>query len=144
MSTTNRQLTPEPSPTEPMSGRIARHAWSLLAIAGLVPIGVGIQDFVRGVSPDPTAAFTAPPPFIRAVAFVLVGLGLLIVVTAAIPLRRGEAWAWYTLWVVPAVFVGLATVVFTGGGVVWLVQLPTAFVALIGLLAAYPRVFSAD
>jgi hypothetical protein len=37
---------------------------------------------------------------------VQVALGILVIVVAAVPYRRGERWAWYALWVLPLAVLG--------------------------------------
>lgn len=41
---------------------------------------------------------------VRFMATFMVGMGLLVVVTAALPFRRGERWAWGAMWVLPGLF----------------------------------------
>jgi hypothetical protein len=57
--------------------------------------------------------------------------------------RRGEKWAWYTLWLVPALLVGqgLFNSVFLGDAKEMLQWIPITTVALVGLLLPYRKFF---
>jgi hypothetical protein len=57
--------------------------------------------------------------------------------------RRGEKWAWYTLWLVPAVLVGqgLFNSVFLGDFKEMLQWIPITTVSLVGLLLPYRKFF---
>jgi hypothetical protein len=57
--------------------------------------------------------------------------------------RRGEKWAWYTLWLVPAALVGqgLFNSVFLGDVKEMLQWIPITTVSLVGLLLPYRKFF---
>jgi len=57
--------------------------------------------------------------------------------------RRGEKWAWYTLWLVPALLVCSAfyNVSFLGDVNQMLQWIPVTFVSLLGLLLPYRKFF---
>jgi hypothetical protein len=57
--------------------------------------------------------------------------------------RRGEKWAWYTLWLVPALLVGqgLFNSVFLGDFKEMLQWIPITTVSLLGLLLPYRKFF---
>ena len=57
--------------------------------------------------------------------------------------RRGEKWAWYTMWLVPAVLVGqgLWYSVFLGDFNEMVQYIPIVTVALVGLLLPYRKFF---
>lgn len=65
----------------------------------------------------------------------LTAVGLAILLTA---FRRGEQWAWYTLWVIPLLYLGLALL---GSGAASR-NLVTAAVAALGLLLTYRWFFA--
>ncbi len=57
--------------------------------------------------------------------------------------RRGEKWAWYTLWLVPALLVGqgLFNSVFLGDFKEMLQWIPITTVSLVGLFLPYRKFF---
>jgi hypothetical protein len=57
--------------------------------------------------------------------------------------RRGEKWAWYTLWLVPALLVwnAIYNVYFTGDVNEMLQWIPITTVSLLGLLLPYRKFF---
>lgn len=98
----------------------ARNSWKFLLVLVFVISLFGIGDVVVGVDADPAIPVGITgltPEEIRAVSepiYRLIdlqvragGLQLIVVsilwsVLVLIPLRRGEKWAWYTLWTFPA------------------------------------------
>ena len=85
-------------PTEPKRESILfRLAWLLLVITGVAILGFGV---VTAVWPNSTG-----PLFLRAVGVASIGMGLFGVMITAIPFRRRERWAWFTLWYYPAFWI---------------------------------------
>jgi len=68
-------------------------AWVLLAITG---VSIFVFGLIATVRPD-----SSNPLYLRAVGVASIGLGLFGVMITAIPFRRGERWAWFTLWYYP-------------------------------------------
>jgi hypothetical protein len=68
---------------------------------------------------------------------------LLVLAITVIPYRRGEKWAWYTLWLVPALLVGqgLFNSVFLGDFKEMLEWIPITTVTLLGLFLPYRKFF---
>jgi hypothetical protein len=68
---------------------------------------------------------------------------LLVLAITLIPYRRGEKWAWYTMWLVPAVLVhqGLWYSVFLGDFKEMLRYIPIVTVTLVGLFLPYRKFF---
>jgi hypothetical protein len=68
---------------------------------------------------------------------------LFLLAITLIPFRRGEKWAWYTMWLAPAVLVGqgLWYSVFLGDFNEMLSYIPIMSVALVGLLLPYRKFF---
>lgn len=104
-----------------------RHAWVLVALIGLVLALGGAGYLVIGLDPQPDYGLALPEgrtstaelladspaamtPILRNTlteyGIMQAGLGVLVVVLAAVPFRRGERWAWFALWVVPLVMLG--------------------------------------
>jgi len=57
--------------------------------------------------------------------------------------RRGEKWAWYTLWLVPVLLVssGLFNVIFVGDVFLMLEWIPIMTLSLLGLILPYRKFF---
>ena len=68
---------------------------------------------------------------------------LLVLAIILIPFRRGEKWAWYTLWLVPALLVGqgIFNSVFLGDFKEMLEWIPITTLTLLGLLIPYRKFF---
>src|SRR5215211_8026096 len=75
-------------------------------------------------------------PIMGALGTALVGFNILALVMALIPYRRGERWAWYTLWVLPMLW--LSHFVFSPD----LPYLMLALLTTVGLVLPYRRFFS--
>lgn len=147
------------------TGRVDGIGWVLLGLAGLplvffgggaVLFGLSGSDFPVGLpgGPDAVAGTTGVPwdevvsenatamTLLRGVSRVaglaFLGFGLLVVAVAAVPYRRGERWAWFALWVVPAFMTGLLVHELEGD----FVQMPALLLAISlgGLLLPF-RVF---
>jgi hypothetical protein len=70
-----------------------RIAWVSLAITG---IAILIFGLLITVSPGSTS-----PSFLRAIGVASIGMGLFGFMITVIAYRRGERWAWFTLWYYP-------------------------------------------
>ncbi len=68
---------------------------------------------------------------------------LLVLAITLTGYRRGEKWAWYTLWLVPALLVwnAIYNVYFTGDVNEMLQWIPITTVSLLGLLLPYRKFF---
>lgn len=67
----------------------------------------------------------------------MLAFGGLLVAIAAVPFRKGERWAWYTVWVVPL----LLFIQFINSGRGWQFDLALVPVTLAGLLLPYRKFF---
>ncbi|MFO7549284.1 MAG: hypothetical protein R6X29_10515 [Acidimicrobiia bacterium] len=103
-----------------------RHGWKLLiglvVVIGLFGIGdviVGldadpaIPEGVAGLSPDQIREMSPPVATlvdlqVRAGGLHLLVMSVLWTVIVLVPYRRGERWAWYTMWTFPAWSLGVA------------------------------------
>ncbi len=74
-------------------GILFRVAWLSLAIIGVAILAFGLIAAVSPRSGDRSS--------LRAIGVASIGMGLFGVVIAAIPYRRRERWAWFTLWYYP-------------------------------------------
>lgn len=68
-------------------------AWILLAVIGAAIFLFGL---VVAVWPGPRDTL-----YFRAIGVAYIGMGLFGILIAVIPYRRGERWAWFSLWYYP-------------------------------------------
>ena len=150
----------------PAEKAYAKHAWVIFFVFGLLSVVTGIA-IVAGFLPNPpspesTTGLTmdqiaAQVPGINAyisglarqLGNFMVGMGVLLTGVAAVPLRRGETWAWYACGIMPVVIVGqlansFAISNFTSGGFLWQLDLASLLVVLAGLLVSYRKFFPKD
>ncbi len=71
----------------------------------------------------------------------IMAFGAFIVALAAVPYRKQEAWAWYTLWVVPILLITLGLRVALAGGMGWMLMASQLVIALGALLLPYRAFF---
>ena len=136
-----------------------KHAWILLFVVGLVQIVSGVPALM-GIE-DPTVATRtigmtfgeleeSNPEFSNLVAFFLraggtlfIGMGVFIVAISYTAYRRGEKWAWYTLWFLPVWFLASAANVSSIGATSFEIIAISFFLilTLLGLLLPYRKFF---
>ena len=113
-----------------------KFGWMILSASAVL----GIVAAVVTTFP-PLYVFSSPLyedayPIMGALGTALVGLNILALVMSLIPFRRGERWAWFTLWILPlgwvSQFVFLPDVLY----------LVLAFVTTVGLVLPYRRFFA--
>jgi hypothetical protein len=104
-----------------------RYAWVLVAVVGGILAMGGIGYLATGLNQQPDYVLALPEgrtstaplleqspaeltPILRNSltewGIMQAALGVLVVVLAAVPLRRAEPWAWVALWVVPLALLG--------------------------------------
>ena len=138
-----------------------KYAWVLLLALGLLWLVVGLYSVflpegvfetdVQAVTNMPWSELKASYP--AAADFVIFIYGLLgllklswSVFVLAITLtgyRRGEKWAWYTMWSVPVLLIcnALFSAIFTGDVSQTLQFIPITTITLLGLLLPYRKFF---
>ena len=80
-----------------------KYAWTILFVSALV----GIFGGVILLFPTDSASLSPRDVWvIRAWGITWVGFNILVLALSVGPYRRGERWAWYTLWLVPLLFIG--------------------------------------
>ncbi len=138
-----------------------KHAWILLFVIGIFSL-IGAIPFLLGIDLDPTfeegiigmklSALKASNPrffdfytfYDRVVGLLFLAIALPSIVISATAYKRGEKWAWYPLWVIPVVFIGIiATELGVGGesSSVLAGNLALLIVYLMGLLLPYRKFF---
>src|ERR671933_3088586 len=68
-------------------------AWMVLALIGVATFGFGL---IVTLWPG-----TTDPLFLRTIGVASMGMGFFGVMITIIPYKRGERWAWFTLWYYP-------------------------------------------
>jgi hypothetical protein len=74
-----------------------RLGWICLGVVGVGILAFGLVAVTLPTSED--------QPLMRADGLASIGLGLFGILITLIPFRRGERWAWFTLWFYPAFWV---------------------------------------
>ena len=138
-----------------------KYGWVVFLFLGLLWVVVGL---VQVFSPDEllrtdtqlitgmswSELKTLSPVATDLVRFHYGGMGLLktswsflVLAITLTGYRRGEKWAWYTLWLVPALLVwnAIYNVYFTGDVNEMLQWIPITTVSLLGLLLPYRKFF---
>lgn len=134
----------------------SKHAWWIFLVLGALVIASTPIQF-SGRAPDPPSAegFTglsseqiaARIPglreYIGSIAVQLgnymLGFGVLLMAVAAGPFRKGERWAWFTMWIAPLVV--LLQLLNSRGGNGWWADLGVVIVGTAGLIWPYRRFF---
>ena len=138
-----------------------KYAWVVWLALGLLWLAVGLTQvfnpdglleneaqYVAGMSLNELEA--SSPEANELVRFLYGAIGMLktswsflVLAITLTGYRRGEKWAWYTLWLVPALLVGsgLFNAVFLGAVNEMLEWLPITTVSLVGLLLPYRKFF---
>jgi hypothetical protein len=91
-------------------------------IAARIP---GMADYISSVS--------------RQLGNFMLATGLLMAVVAAVPFRKGERWAWYTMWVAPLLV--LIQLINSRGGNGWQFDLGFVIIGAAGLVWPFRRFF---
>jgi cbb3-type cytochrome oxidase subunit 1 len=138
-----------------------KYGWMVFLFLGLLWVVVGL---VQVFSPDEllrtdtqlitgmswSELKTLSPVVTDLVRFHYGGMGLLktswsflVLAITLTGYRRGEKWAWYTMWLVPALLVwnAIYNVNFTGNVNQMLEWIPVTTVSLLGLLLPYRKFF---
>ena len=80
-----------------------RYGWVILLAAAALGIFGGVSVMVPT---NPTYQLPSVIWIIRAWGITWIGFNILALVLIVGPYRRGERWAWYTLWLMPLLLVG--------------------------------------
>jgi len=138
-----------------------KYGWVVFLGLGLLWLVVGftqvfnpdtmLEDEAQHVTGMSLSELEASSPeateFVRflygAVGMLKTSWSLLVLAITLTGYRRGEKWAWYTLWLVPALLVGqgLFNSVFLGEPKEMLQWIPITTVTLLGLLLPYRKFF---
>ena len=114
-----------------------KYGWVILLASALLGI---LATVVTAIPPEvirTTAAFQLSYPIMATLSVASMGFYVFAVVMIQIPYRRGERWAWYTLWMLPIIWLSHFVLVpdryyFLG----------LAVITVLGLVLPYRRFFS--
>ncbi len=82
-----------------------RYGWMILSTSALLGIVAAVVTTVPPLYVFSSGIFEGAYPIMGALGTAMVGFNVLALVLALIPYRRGERWAWYTLWMLPLLWV---------------------------------------
>lgn len=117
-------------------GTYEKYGWVILAASASLGIVAAILTTVPPLYVFSSPAYADTYPIMGALGTALVGFNILALIMILIPYRRGERWAWYTLWILPLLWVSqfaLATD---------LTYLILAMLTTVGLVLPYRDFFS--
>jgi hypothetical protein len=113
-----------------------KYGWMILSASAVLGIGAAVVTTFPPLYVFSSSLYEGVYPMLGALGTALVGFNVLALVVSLIPYRRGERWAWFTLWALPlgwvSQFVFLPDVTY----------LVLAFLTTVGLVLPYRRFFS--
>lgn len=142
------------------------HAWILILVVSLpflifgisaLLFGLSLSDFPVGIPGGPDAVksltgvtwdevlsgdsttVTLMRGISRVSGLALLGFAIFVIAVSIVPFRKGQRWAWFSLWTVPGFMIGLLLHELQGG----FVQMPAVFLvlSLLGLVLPYRSFF---
>ena len=112
-----------------------RYGWVILSVSALLGIFAALVTTLPPISWFWNPLFEGAYSIMGAWGVTWVGFELFALVLTLIPFRRGERWAWYTLWMLPLMWV--SQFVFSPD----LTYLMLAMLTTVGLLLPFRRFF---
>src|SRR5215218_3109526 len=113
-----------------------RYGWMILSASAVLGIVAAVVTTFPPLYVFSSSLYEGVYPIMGALGTALVSLNILALVMSLIPYRRGERWAWFTLWMLPvgwvSQFVFLTDVSY----------LVLALFTVVGLVLPYRRFFS--
>jgi hypothetical protein len=114
-----------------------KYGWVILLASTLLGIFAAVFTTLPPRYVISSPIFENAYPIIGALGIALVGFNIFALVMILIPFRRGERWAWYTLWMLPLFW--LSQFVLAADLPYYLVL---AIITSVGLVLPYRRFFS--
>ncbi len=114
-----------------------KYGWLILAVSAVFGIVAAVMTTLPPLSwfTDPVIIMTYS--LMGALGVTWVGFNLFALILTLIPFRRGERWAWYTLWMLPLLWLSLFALAPD-----LRLYLALAIVTAAGLILPYRRFFS--
>ena len=82
-----------------------RYGWMILSVSALMGIFASVLTTVPPLYVFSSPAFEGAYSIMGALGTALVGFNVFALLMTLIPYRRDERWAWYTLWMLPLLWV---------------------------------------
>ncbi len=82
-----------------------RYGWVILSVSALLGIFAAVLTTVPPLYVFSSPAFEGAYSIMGALGTALVGFNVFALVMTLVPYRRDERWAWYTLWMLPLLWV---------------------------------------
>jgi hypothetical protein len=113
-----------------------RYGWTILTANAILGIFAAVLTSSPSLSLFPSPQFGSAYPIMGALGTALVSCNIFALVITLVPYRRNERWAWYTLWMLPLLW--LFQFVFSPD----ITYLMLAALTTLGLVLPYRRFFS--
>jgi hypothetical protein len=113
-----------------------KYGWMILSASAVLGIVAAVVTTFPPLYVFSSSLYEGVYPMMGALGTALVGFNILALVMSLIPYRRGERWAWFTLWILPLGWVSQF---------VFLLDVSYLLLALfttVGLVFPYRRFFS--
>jgi hypothetical protein len=78
-----------------------KYGWMVLSASAILGIVAAVVTTLPPLYVFSSPLYEGAYPIMGALGTALVGLNILALVMSVIPYRRGERWAWFTLWILP-------------------------------------------
>ena len=114
-----------------------RYGWVILAVSASFGIVAAVMTTLPPLSWFKDPLFVSAYSVMGALGITWVGFNLFALILTLIPFRRGERWAWFTLWMLPLLW--LSQFVLAPDLSYYLVL---AIISTVGLILPYRRFFS--
>lgn len=116
--------------------RIERYAWMILAVDVILSLVSALITTLPPITWFWNPLYTSEYSIMGAWGISWIGFEILALIVILIPFRRGERWAWFTLWLLPALWVSLFIL---APDLIGLLVL--ALISITGLLLSWRRFF---
>ena len=113
-----------------------KYGWMILSTSAVLGIVAAVVTTFPPLYVFSSSLYKGVYPMLGALGTALVGFNILAFIMSLIPYRRGERWAWYTLWLLPLEWV--SQFVFSPD----IFYLVLALLTAVGLVLPYRRLFA--
>ena len=113
-----------------------KYGWMILSASAVLGILAAVVTTFPPLYVFSSSLYEGAYPIMGALGTALVGFNILALVISLIPYRRGERWAWFTLWLLPLGWVSQFVLLLDASFLV------LAFLTTVGLVLPYRMFFS--
>ena len=114
-----------------------KYGWMILAVSAVFGIVAAVLTTLPPLSWFTDPVIVMAYSLMGALGVTWVGFNIIALVPALIPFRRGERWAWYTLWMLPLLWLSLFALAPD-----LRLYLALAIITTLGLILPYRRFFT--